>query len=127
VRFDPGFAALVELKGYHVFLTPYGDCKGMFVTKRAATGFQVCGQQGGSSNVSFSYRVVAKRKDVVAHRLAKVMSPKVSKRIQLPALRLKIKLPDFKRLSVTPFDLPSTLSKRKKPLGPTKRGNVKAP
>ena len=127
VRFDRGFAALVKLKGYHVFLTPYGDCKGMFVAKRAATGFRVCEQQGGSSNVRFAYRVVAKRKDVVAQRLAKVTLPKVSKRLQLPDLKLKIKLPDFKRLSVTPFDLPSTLSKQKKPLGPTKRGNVKAP
>ena len=127
VRLDRGFAALVKLKGYHVFLTPYGDCKGMFVTKRAATGFRVCEQQGGTSNVRFAYRVVAKRKDVVARRLAKVTLPKVSKRLQLPNLKLKIKLPDFKRLSVTPFDLPGTLSKRKKPLGPTKRGNVKAP
>jgi len=122
VRLDRGFAALVKLKGYHVFLTPYGDCKGMFVTKRAATGFRVCEQQGGTSNVSFAYRVVANRKDVVAQRLAKVTLPKVSKRLQLPDLKLKIKLPDFKRLSVTPFDLPGTLSKRKKPLGATKRG-----
>jgi len=127
VRLDRGFAALVKLKGYHVFLTPYGDCKGMFVTKRAATGFRVCEQQGGTSDVTFAYRVVAKRKDVVAQRLAKVTLPKVSKRLRRPDLRLKIKLPDFKRLSVTPFDLPSTLSKRKKPLGPMKRGNVKAP
>ena len=127
VRLDRGFAALVKLKGYHVFLTPYGDCKGMFVTKRAAMGFRVCEQQGGTSNVRFAYRVVAKRKDVVASRLAKVTLPKESKRSRRPDLRLKIKLPDFKRLSVTPFDLPSALSKRKKPLGPTKRGNVKAP
>jgi hypothetical protein len=70
VRLDPDFAALVEVNGYHVFLTPYGDSKGMFVAERNGTGFRVCEQQGGTSNVFFAYRVVAKRKDIVADRLA---------------------------------------------------------
>ncbi len=38
VRLDPAFAALVELDGYHVFLTPYGESAGMFVAERYATG-----------------------------------------------------------------------------------------
>jgi hypothetical protein len=107
VRLEPGFAALIKLKNYQVFLTPYGDCKGMFVTKRAATGFRVTEQQGGSSNVRFAYRVVAKRKDVVARRLAIVTVPDVSRKVRSPKLRLKISLPDFERLSINPLDLPS--------------------
>jgi hypothetical protein len=72
VRLDPDFGALVEVDGYHVFVTPYGESKGLFVAERYATGFRVCEQQGGTSNVNFAYRVVAKRKDVVADRLARV-------------------------------------------------------
>jgi hypothetical protein len=75
VRLDPDFAALVEVDGYHVFITPYGESKGLFVAERYATGFRVCEQQGGTNNVSFAYRVVAKRKDIVADRLAKMMRP----------------------------------------------------
>jgi len=75
VQLDPDFAALVEVNGYHVFVTPYGESKGLFVAERHATGFRVCEQQGGTSNVSFAYRVVAKRKDIVADRLAKMTLP----------------------------------------------------
>lgn len=80
----------------------------MFVAERYATGFRVCEQQGGASTVSFAYRVVAKRKDVVADRLAKVTLPKVSSGLQLPDLRLQIATPDFERLSVSTFDLPDS-------------------
>ena len=108
VRLEPGFAALVEVIGYHVFLTPYGDSKGMYVTERSATGFRVREQQGGTSAVRFAYRVVAKRKDIVAERLARVTLPDVSSELKLPDLRLKISLPDFERLSIPPFDLPGS-------------------
>ncbi len=106
VRLEPGFAALVEVNGYHVFLTPYGESNGLFVAERHATGFRVCEQQGGTSAVSFAYRVVAKRKNVVAKRLARVTPPDISSELQLPGLRLKINSPDFERLSVNPLDLP---------------------
>jgi len=106
VRLDPDFAALVEVNGYHVFLTPYGDSKGIFVAERRATGFRVCEQQGSTSNVSFAYRVVAKRKDVVAYRLDTVTLPDTSSELQLPDLRLRISSPNFEQLSVNPLDLP---------------------
>lgn len=77
VRLDPDFAALVDVDEYHVFITPYGESKGLFVPKRYATGFRVCEQQGGTSNVSFAYRVVAKRKDILADRLATVTLPDI--------------------------------------------------
>jgi hypothetical protein len=112
VRLERGFASLVKTKDYHVFLTPYGDCKGMFVLKRDATGFRVCEQQGGTSNIRFAYRVVAKRKDVVAKRLA-IVKRAASGKLRLPNLRLRISPPDLKRLSVNPLDLPAA-SKRKR-------------
>ena len=108
VQLDPDFAALVDMNGYYVFLTPYGESNGMFVAERYATGFRVCEQQGGTSNVSFAYRVVAKRKDVVANRLATVRLPEAASELQLPDLRLKISPPDFERLSVNLPDLPDS-------------------
>jgi hypothetical protein len=108
VLLDADFAALVELNGYHVFLTPYGESNGMFVAERYATGFRVGELQGGTSNVSFAYRVVAKRKDVVAERLATVTLPDVSSELQLPDLRLEISSPNFERISVNPLDLPGS-------------------
>jgi hypothetical protein len=56
------FAQTVNLDvDYHVFLTPLGDCNGLFVTDKTATGFEVRELGSGSSNVSFDYRIVAKR------------------------------------------------------------------
>ena len=77
VRLDPEFAAVIVTDQYHVFVTPYGECNGLFVADRNAYGFRVSEQQAGTSNVSFGYRVVAKRKDVVVDRLARVTLPKI--------------------------------------------------
>jgi hypothetical protein len=70
VKLDPQFAEAVDTGEYHVFLSPEGDCKGLFVTAKTATGFQVREQASGTSNVRFSYRIVALRADVDAPRLA---------------------------------------------------------
>jgi hypothetical protein len=77
VSLDADFAALVAVAdhAYQVFLTPYGETKGLYVAERTAEGFQVREQQGGTSNVGFGYRIAAKRKDVVNERLANVTMP----------------------------------------------------
>jgi len=46
---------------YHVFLTPDGDCKGLYVSAKTASGFEVRELGGGHSNVTFDYRIMAKR------------------------------------------------------------------
>jgi hypothetical protein len=46
---------------YHVFLTPNGDSKGLYVSRKTATSFEVREQGGGTSSVTFDYRIVAKR------------------------------------------------------------------
>lgn len=80
VKLDADFAKVVTLNGYRVFLTPEGDCQGLYVRKRGSR-FEVRELQGGTSNVAFSYRIVAKRKDIKRHtRFAKIDMPKVAAR-----------------------------------------------
>jgi hypothetical protein len=47
---------------YQVFLTPYGDCKGLYVTKRTANSFEVHELGGGTASLSFGFRIMALRK-----------------------------------------------------------------
>jgi len=55
---------------YHVFLTPNGDCKGLYVTKKTPTSFEVHELGGGKSSIAFDYRIMAKRKGYEDVRLA---------------------------------------------------------
>jgi hypothetical protein len=68
IELDRDFAKVVKLGGYHVFLTPEGDCGGLYVRSKRGKVFEVLEMQGGTSNVKFSYRVVGKRKDIKAHK-----------------------------------------------------------
>jgi hypothetical protein len=53
---------------YRVFLQMEGDCKGLFVSNKTETGFEVREIQGGQSDITFSYRIIAKRKHYQDHR-----------------------------------------------------------
>ena len=75
VRFDPDFAATVTLTGYHVFLTAHSDHDGLHVSDHRPDGFSVRAR-GGSGCASFSWRVVARRRDIAAPRLEQVTIPK---------------------------------------------------
>jgi hypothetical protein len=55
---------------YHVFLTPNGDCKGLYVSQKSATSFEVHELGGGSSSIAFDYRIMAKRKGFENIRMA---------------------------------------------------------
>lgn len=48
-------------KPMKVFIQLEGDCKGVYVTNKTATGFDVVELNGGASNTSFSYQVIANR------------------------------------------------------------------
>ncbi len=62
VTFDRTFAQTVNTAmQYHVFLTPNGDCKGLYVAQKSGGSFEVRELGGGKSNVAFDYRIVAKR------------------------------------------------------------------
>ena len=63
ITLDSTFALSVNADaGYHVFLTPNGDCEGLYVTQKGPASFQVRELRGGQSNIAFDYRIVAKRR-----------------------------------------------------------------
>jgi hypothetical protein len=72
VKLDAEFAALASVTSYHVFTEAEGDCNGLYVTQQTPAGFEVRETNGGRHSLSFSYRIVAKRKDIAGPRLAKV-------------------------------------------------------
>jgi hypothetical protein len=76
VPIDPEFGAVADMSDYHVFLTPYGKTKGLHVASQTRTAFTVEEHDDGSGEIGFSWRVVAKRKDIAGERLAKVTIPK---------------------------------------------------
>lgn len=55
---------------YQVFLTPYGDCKGLYVSNRMANSFEVHELGGGTATLSFGYRILALRKNYEQVRFA---------------------------------------------------------
>jgi len=57
---------------YHVFLTPKGDCKGLYVTNETRSSFEVRELGGGTANIDFDYRIMAARKGYENVRLADV-------------------------------------------------------
>lgn len=62
VTIAPDFASTVNLsEDYHVFLTPLGECQGLYVAKKTPTTFEVRELGGGKANIAFDYRIVAKR------------------------------------------------------------------
>jgi len=73
VVLDPDFAAIADLGDYHVFVTPYDDHE-LRVSGLTPTGFQVRAKDEGASG-RFSWRVVAKRKDIAGSRLETVTVP----------------------------------------------------
>jgi hypothetical protein len=53
-----------------VFVQLEDDCKGVYVTNKTTTGFDVVELQGGISDARFIYRIVCKRKFYEDERLA---------------------------------------------------------
>ena len=75
VTIDPLFASLVHTDDYHVFLTPHADTNGLHVTQRGPAGFEVAEHKGGTANLTFSYRVVARPKGGKVERLGTYAVP----------------------------------------------------
>ena len=72
VALDADFASVIQAEHYHVFLTPEGDSAGLYVSDRGPDGFEVREQGGGTSDLAFSYRVVAKPRKLEAKRFEEV-------------------------------------------------------
>ena len=85
INIEPQFAETVTADAsYHVFLTPNGDCEGLYVTQKGASSFEVHELKGGRSNVQFDYRIVAHRRGFEAARLPD-LTAKFQKKVQVPA------------------------------------------
>ncbi len=73
ITIDPTFAGTVSASAdYHVFLTPNGDSKGLYVVAKTPTSFEVRESGGGTSTIAFDYRIVAKRRGYEAQRMVDV-------------------------------------------------------
>ena len=71
IEVEPTFAQTVNLDvDYHVFLTPKGDSKGLYISRTTPTSFEVRESVGGHSTFVFDYRIVARRKGYETVRLA---------------------------------------------------------
>jgi hypothetical protein len=83
VKLDADFAKVIKRGDYHVFLTPRGDCRGLYVRSQGGASFEVRELAGGTSSVAFSYRIVGRRKDINRHK----RFAKIDTRLPLPAVR----------------------------------------
>jgi hypothetical protein len=71
VKVDPVFAETINGQlDYHVFLTPRGDCRGLYVTRLTPSSFEVHELQGGRSTLEFDYRITARRAGHETERMA---------------------------------------------------------
>ena len=123
VKLDADFAKVVKLNEYRVFLTPEGNCQGLYVRKRG-TSFEVRELQGGTSNVAFSYRIVAKRKDIKAHRrFAKIDTtvPMPTGKARAARGRQAARLPSSMRALIAASDPPPSRNARISSISSTTR------
>jgi hypothetical protein len=96
IALDPTFAETVNgASEYHVFLTPQGDCRGLYVSQKTASGFEVRELGGGRSGVAFDYRIVALRRGFETVRLEDVTerSNKMNESLPKPVSGSRFKLP----------------------------------
>jgi hypothetical protein len=106
VKLDPDFAGLLKGAEYHVFLTPEGDCRGLYVAGKSATGFEVREQQGGTSSLPFSYRILAKLPNQGGKRLERVTP-----------IATDVQQPDNAPKPVRPLPVPDVVKEDQKPHG----------
>ncbi len=87
IKIDPVYAQTVNTGvEYHVFLTPNGDCEGLYAATKTATGFEVRELRHGTSNVTFDYRIIALRRGYETKRMADVTSGTPRANIETPRM-----------------------------------------
>lgn len=75
INIDPTFAEATNTDvPYKVFLTANGNTRGLYVSKKTKTSFEVRESSGGRSNISFDYRIVAKRRGYETVRFGKTVN-----------------------------------------------------
>jgi len=88
VKLDADFASLIRVGEYQVFLTPYAPVQ-LYVAKRTRASFEIrtVSAAAGLEKASCGWRIVGRRKDVRAPRLAKVEIAPAPKRPKTSELR----------------------------------------
>lgn len=82
VTISTDFASVIDrADDYYVFLTPLGDTRGLYVSLKTPSGFQVRENERGRTDVAFDYRIVARPIDASTGRLP-------SSRLRRPNLRV---------------------------------------
>jgi hypothetical protein len=94
VSISADFLACIRKGTYHVFVTPLGDCQGLYIKRRSGNAFEVRELNGGRGEVRFSYRLVAKRKDIQANRFEKVKINALANSAKDLERRLRIQIPE---------------------------------
>jgi hypothetical protein len=123
IEFDPGFGQTVNAGvEYHVFLTPNGDSRGLYVSHKTATSFEVHEQGGGASSIAFDYRIMAKRKGYENVRLEDVTErlkqrPVASRKTNAQMKSLRLSKPQSVPTMATPPMHPM-IAPRPVPLAP---------
>jgi hypothetical protein len=119
VKLERTFAGFVRLDDYHVFLSPEGPSNGLYISRRTRKGFSVREHDGGKSATTFSYRLVARRKDLKVKRFKPVRLPvfkagfKTSDLLKHPNIR-KLQPPTTRQVAKLPTlpELPKNTERR---------------
>jgi len=89
VQIQPTFASAIDRNSsYYVFLTPLGDTRGLYVSLKTPSSFQVRETEGGHSSLGFDYRIVAHPADAGSDRLPQAPAIKRPLTPHIPQIRL---------------------------------------
>lgn len=78
IELDPIFVKNIFISDktpLRVFIQPEGDCKGVYITNKSRTGFDVYELDGGTSDISFTYSVIGNRADEPGSKYATIRFP----------------------------------------------------
>jgi hypothetical protein len=111
ISIDPIFTKNIVVNEEHplrVFIQLEGDCKGVYVSNKSATGFDVTELMEGNSNVKFSWNIAANRADEVLNdgSVSKYSSERFAPAMILPAQQSSqkiIRLPDAAKIIDAPI------------------------
>lgn len=107
VAFDRVFVQTVNGDvDYHVFITPNGECEGLYVTNKSGQGFEVHELHGGHSNIAFDYRIMARRKGFENVRMQDVTADFTNMKAESDAQRATLEAGKQKEKDRPPMQIP---------------------
>jgi hypothetical protein len=102
VPLERTFASTIDpSRSYLVFITPLGDCRGLYVAARSPSGFVVRELMSGKATVAFQYRIVAHPFADRATRLPAV-APAASSHVTIATMPKYVVAPHVIKPSIVP-------------------------